>query len=438
MNLPENTSPPSFLRYDAPHGSLHACAFKNLDEDTLLVAMEINASASGHVFKWDWRADAYERVGGDRIWGCHDANWAAGRDDALWVTGSVHDECDASRNANVSLVRAADGAVLRAIASGAPGLCEADVNHAQLLDGDAAALFSLRLSHAIVKVGADGARAWTVGGPYGEWPIEDTGRGVTYPPGATVWMYQHNPEYMGEGEVWMFDNQGLGNQSRLLIVRLNETARTARLVWEHRLADLSKIYGDCDPTPAGNVLGSYWRSAYGNASADDQAQAGIVEVSRATREVAWELKVYGRACDRARCAMSIGGHDALRSTAWMMYSVERFYDAPVLPSPGSALGAPTCKREAARDGNATVVLLQFTVFDSFKHNSPKPGAFNLTEDGGARVAAAGTFEFEPHWRPTLVTAVAELRAHSGSTTEVELVVSNARGRATRYEFACVL
>ena len=63
MNLPENKPPPSSLTYDAPHGSLHACAFKNLDEDTLLVAMEINASAAGHVFKWDWRADAYERVG---------------------------------------------------------------------------------------------------------------------------------------------------------------------------------------------------------------------------------------------------------------------------------------------------------------------------------------------------------------------------------------
>ena len=39
-----------------------------------------------------------------------------------------------------------------------------------------------------------------------------------------------------------------------------------------------------------------------------------------------------------------------------MYSVERFYDGPLLPSPGSDFGAPRCA------GGALV----FTVFDSFK------------------------------------------------------------------------
>ena len=356
----------------------------------------------------------------------------------LTTVASGYEECRG--DVNHAQVARGERARARGVAdeARAPPLLR-DVNRAQLVEDESAVLFSLREMSALAKYYVNGTRAWTIGGFEGEWPIRDFDRAVVYPPGASVWFYQHNAEFMSPDEIWMFDNSGLGNQSRLLIVRLNETAKTARLVWEYRLADLSKIYGDCDPTPAGNVLGSYWRSAYGNASADDQAQAGIVEVSRATREVAWELKVYGRACDRARCAMSIGGHDALRSTAWMMYSVERFYDAPVLPSPGSALGAPTCKREAARDGNATVVLLQFTVFDSFKHNSPKPGAFNLTErSSGAHVAAAGTFEFEPHWRPTLVTAVAELRSQSGTTVDVELAVSNARGRATRYEFECVL
>ena len=280
---------------------------KNFDEDQLLLIDSANYSAAGHAYKWDWRNDVYERIGGHKnVYGCHDIQWSSVEgEDAFWAPEA---EVDCGYNNNVSLYDAATGAVRRTLSTGY-SKCVPDTNHAQFLENDNTALLSLRAINAIAKyrLSSDGSGAghqqWIVGGEYGTWPISDTKRGVTYPPGATVWMYQHNPEYMGEGEVWMFDNQGLGNQSRLLIVRLNETARTARLVWEHRLADLSKIYGDCDPTPAGNVLGSYWRSAYGNASADDQAQAGIVEVSRATREVAWELKVYGRACDRARCAM---------------------------------------------------------------------------------------------------------------------------------------
>ena len=40
-------------------------------------------------------------------------------------------------------------------------------------------------------------------------------------------------EYMGEGEVWMFDDLGLGNTSRLLVVAFDDAARVATLVWQH-------------------------------------------------------------------------------------------------------------------------------------------------------------------------------------------------------------
>ena len=38
---------------------------------------------------------------------------------------------------------------------------------------------------------------------------------------------------MGEGEVWMFDDLGLGNTSRLLVVAFDDAARVATLVWQH-------------------------------------------------------------------------------------------------------------------------------------------------------------------------------------------------------------
>ena len=60
--------------------------------------------------------------------------------------------------------------------------------------------------------------------------------------------------------------------------------------------------------------------------------------------------------------------------------------------------------------------------------------------GGAnaagRVVVNGTFEFKPHWRPTLVSAAVELQS-SDRAVPVRLTVSNARGRAVRYDFECV-
>ena len=106
-----------------------------------------------------------------------------------------------------------------------------------------------------------------------------------------------------------------------------------------------------------------------------------------------------------------------------MYSVERFYDAPVLPSPGSDFGAPACA------GGSLV----FVVFDSFKASSMRPGTFALTEHRTGLVAMTGTFEFEPHWRPTSISR------HIDANVDgllVQLEVKNSRGRAARFAFTC--
>ena len=106
-----------------------------------------------------------------------------------------------------------------------------------------------------------------------------------------------------------------------------------------------------------------------------------------------------------------------------MYSVERFYDGPLLPSPGSDFGAPRCA------GGALV----FTVFDSFKASSMQPGTFVLSEHRTGWVAMTGTFEFEPHWRPTSISR------HIDANVDgllVQLEVKNSRGRAARFAFTC--
>ena len=411
----------------APSEFTHACALKNYDEAHLLVAPTVAGRSSGLAYKWDWRNDTYAPIGGNRTeWGCHDIQWSALHADSFWVPNSAAAQCHDGRNANVSRVNATSGAVLETVASGYSE-CRSDVNHAQLVEDDAAVLFSLREMSALAKYYVNGTRAWTIGGFEGEWPIRDFDRAVVYPPGASVWFYQHNAEFMSPDEIWMFDNSGLGNQSRLLIVRVNETAKEAQLEWEYRLGKHSQIYGDCDPTPAGNVLGSWWDVTFGNASADAQAQSGVVEVVRATKEVAWKLDIVGRACPTSTChsshAADLDAAHPDRSQVWLMYSVERFYDAPVLPSPGSDFGAPACA------GGSLV----FVVFDSFKASSMRPGTFALTEHRTGLVAMTGTFEFEPHWRPTSISR------HIDANVDgllVQLEVKNSRGRAARFAFTC--
>ena len=110
--------------------------------------------------------------------------------------------------------------------------------------------------------------------------------------------------------------------------------------------------------------------------------------------------------------------------------MRRFYDTPLLPSPGSPMGGPHC---AWRDGE---LVLSFTAFNSFKQNNFYPGSFALTETASGRTAAKGSFAFEPFWRPTKVDGVPVLLSHPEESREVELVVRNERGRETSATFNC--
>ena len=196
-------------------------------------------------------------------------------------------------------------------------------------------------------------------------------------------------------KVWMFDDLGLGNESRLLIVRVDESEGKAYLKWEYRLGALTQLFGDADPTIAGNVLGAFWIQEYGPATRWGDAQAGLVEVTRDTKEVAWQLLVEGDACDTddGRCYHCTdddgeGGDDHTDHDGavqphignWYLYSAERFYDAPVLPSPGSA-NEPTCHGG----------VLRFTVFNSFKQSTRFSGEFNVevAPSGGSGIISSG-------------------------------------------------
>ena len=180
-----------------------------------------------------------------------------------------------------------------------------------------------------------------------------------------------------------------------------------------------------DPLPSGNILGAYWSTYYSNSSEDDQAQAGLIEVVRDTKQVAWHMRVYGKACDDADC--NDGGS---KDYGWKFYSAERFYDGPLLPTApahGHNASLPSCD-----DGE-----LSFTVFNSFKQSSPATGTFTLTEPESGHVAAHGEFDFAEYWKPTVVSGVSVTFGDSNAASKQALLnVSNSRGRHASYTLQC--
>ena len=140
---------------------------------------------------------------------------------------------------------------------------------------------------------------------------------------SMLFFGQHNLEYFGEDEYMMFDNnlnltstQTTGATSgakfvgdapsRLLVMRLDEDARVAYMDWELKLEEQTCIYGDNDRLPTGNLLGCWWQSS--TYAHDDAYDAKVVELVRASSEVAFELEVSSdRGCSAAASPCSVDG-----------------------------------------------------------------------------------------------------------------------------------
>ena len=127
--------------------------------------------------------------------------------------------------------------------------------------------------------------------------------------------------------------------------------------------------------------------------------------------------MIGARCDRATPAEANSSrHGCVRSAhggvglGWSMYSVERFYPAPLVWD-------VTCVGAAAGG-----ISVSFTTVNSFKMNALKPGMFELIADGAsAPLVPATAFEFERFWRGTNVMFAT---AAANRTFEGHLVVTN--------------
>ena len=352
-----------------------------------------------------------------------------------------------------------------------------DINHFQVLD-DGTAIVNGRVTGSFRKVElATGRTLWVCGGEYGNFTIVDLDGKAWAPKTKFLFFGQHNLEYFGDGEFLMFDNSFnyfantfVSATSRPLRLQLDERAYVARITWAFETGVHSNVYGDADLMPTGHVVTCYWPNQLSTAM-KEQFDARIVEVvpstiaradddSTATRnatgdddvydlarnassssaaedEVAWEMLVRGHECTEPPprgCARSLNS----QPIGWSMYSVERFYLAPLVHSVRVSVvedGALLCASDSDEesevhettgassddDGGADVsqsahstgvtdnstnstTQISFITYSSFKRDLPVDGTWRLERNDSTVAIDGGSFRFRPHWRATQVHA----------------------------------
>jgi len=283
-------------------------------------------------------------------------------------------------------------------------------NHAQLArddNGELAVFISVRDYDAIQKVNFSDARLiWTLGGTDGEFEITDIdGRVFSAGSGHTPFNHQHNAEYIGSGRFAMFDNGYNGSvvrDSRMLILTVDEKTKTAAVTWEWSTGVSSKIFGDCDPLPSGNILGSFWPSEVLNEGEDPRSmyEALGVEVDP-SGNLAWMVGIRGTEQPDSKYVRFEGE----APIGWAMYSIERFYLEILLS-------------DLSYDSESK--YFTFRVYNTFRQQYDLETSSVLTCAGRE---ISHYFKILPHWQTTSVSIDTKILDIEESRQACTLVVA---------------
>jgi hypothetical protein len=317
------------------------------------------------------------------------------------------------------------------------GTSAPDVNHCQLTDGKL--LLSLRYCDTLMLVDWDKAASSIIDSIDGTKSTDDDGYGVTWfagGPNSTYTQYkidgstldagqsslfygQHNPEIVKitDGyiyDIMMFDNgyskiadTHYHDTSRLLMVRVNEKESYVKEMWAYNLSHYSPVFGDADMTPSSNVLANSWPETLTDTSAFDFQALLVVPKSNAMGgRIGWALRVYSdleaHGCTGYPCTRN----DGSRPMGWAGYSVERFFDKPIVDSVSCSDGKLEIKG----------------IYDVSKWSTSQPGHVFVYEDSSTdRIKALDTdFTFSLYNEATEVTIDDSSILVDGLTVRVEV------------------
>lgn len=381
----------------------------------ILGGVDIDQTQVGPVYLWNWDSsmpEEYIEIGDGVTVDCHDVVWSF-EEDSFWVS---------SNDRGVKKLDAATGDKLE-IYKFEKHLVK-DPNHNQFIDKDKYAIISSRVTNSFVKANLKtGELEWIAGGENGTLSIIDED-GALWPPGHTLWWGQHNVEYVGKGEYLLFDDQSsvnwagtaetqIGEESRLLNIRIDEKKQTAKIVWSYPVGAWTPIYGDNDRMPNGNYLGAMWVGGFHCADIHDKGScrpfaydSKIMEVVKDTKKVAWRATIYGNSSVKV----------SNKWAGWNIYSAERIYKTPLVYN-------VKCWHKNSK------FHVSFTTQNSIKHTNEAHGKYTILDTDGNYIYE-GPMSFKPYWEQTSISA--EIPGLATCTGRVR--VTNEWGQTQRVDF----
>lgn len=208
---------------------------------------------------------------------------------------------------------------------------------------------SARSEGSLTKVDIDTQNVlWVLGGPDSDFTIQGID-GTIYKPtmirgeDSGSWHHQHKFQHLDDSYFSLFDNHVLedrsfvnGESSRMVILKVDQEAKTAEEIFSFDTGDQAVIYGGADILPSGNVLGSSYPDIVYPTIPDLSYQQNIWEVTR-NGEVAWRASFKGPNPKNVDDFTSPFSHRISACDeppiGWVLFNVERIFEKPLLSQP---------------------------------------------------------------------------------------------------------
>jgi len=188
---------------------------------------------------------------------------------------------------------------------------------------------------------------------------------------------------------------------------------TAAVDWAYSTEVQSHTFGDADILPSGNIIGCAWPNTIeqNGVSAYD---AFIFEATQAKTR-AWELLVRS---EKSAMGMEYNNVDEEAPNGWAFYSVERFYETPIV---------------ANVEYFPETYVLKFDAWNTHRTATTTTGVFKVYCENSGSLILDGELEFEEFWYTTSVVTTFHPAADCPGQSHV-LQLSNSWGATTEVKF----
>ena len=215
-------------------------------------------------------------------------------------------------------------------------------------------------------------------------------------PKDILFYHAHALEKVNNNTFMIFDNDqhnqtnASDQASRLLEITINEDTMTANITWEWIAPNeyFSKIWGDCDLMPNGNIMGVFGTHSHPLSL----YSARLVEVNR-RGEIVWEM-AFPRTLNET----------------FGIYQADRFRFAPIVSQP-----------KLTKNGDQDIV--EWDVWYNYRAKVDFVGKYYITIDG--ELVKTDQISLPKYWQSTKVSY--EVNPSDNEISEITLIVEDEAG-----------